>query len=123
VNSNKYNDLKSLDLGEFDYSRGYLKIRKDGKWGLMDVCSDNLLINCNYDQIINYYNSDDWTKPFIYKGLVIVSNENKFGIITVKGETVLDCIYNKIYYEQEVKPGFFKVELNEEIIEIRNKYR
>ena len=123
VNSNKFNDLRNIDLGEFDYSRGYLKIRENGKWGLMNVCSNEVLVPCKYDQIVNYYYSDDWMNPILYKGLVIVSNEGKFGIVTVGGETILDCIYEKIYRENESESGIFKVIIEGEITEIKNKCR
>ena len=125
LSSKRFVDLKNDTIREFDYKRGFLEVMKNGKYGLLNASTNQLLIPCQYDDIINYYNSSDWYRSNAagFSGLVIVQKNRKFGLVTLSGKVVLDCIYDKIFKENDTVPSSFKVELNGEILLVKGKLK
>lgn len=125
LSSKRFVDLKNDTIREFDYKRGFFEVIKNGKYGLLNASTHQLLIPCEYDDIINYYYSSDWHRSNAagFSGLVIVQKNKKFGLVTLSDNVVLDCIYDKIFKENDVTPSSFKVEQNGEIKLVKGKIK
>ncbi|MFT5860761.1 MAG: hypothetical protein ACI865_002875 [Flavobacteriaceae bacterium] len=72
-----------------DYVRGYYKMEKNGKWGLMNVITKEMLIPYTYDFIGDYYLPND--RDIDTYGYVKVTKDKKFGIVSIYGKTILPC--------------------------------
>ena len=75
--------FQSMNLREFDKTRALFSITTYDQCGLINVCSNTLVIPVKYDRIINYYYHSDWRNNLPYKGLISVMKDGKFGIVTI----------------------------------------
>lgn len=114
LQSKRFNSLKNLTLQEFDFDRAYFKIIQNGKMGLLDANTNQILIPCVYDNVVNYFLHSDWRNPYPkqFSRLLIVSKNNKLGLVSLSGKVILDCIYDKIERERDLVPSTIKVKLN-----------
>ena len=125
TNYEKIEALENHDESEnLWYEKNVLKVQKDGKWGLIDLDGkelaatiyDNIetltgvensiivekdgkkgLLNDKGSKIIDTEYSDIQSFGDDYKnGYITVNSENKYGIISFSGETILENNYEKI---------------------------
>ena len=115
-NAYQFNDITKLDLREFDQERGFLMFQKDSLFGLINVLTNEVLVSNDYNRIVNYYCHSDWR--YLNHGLMIVQKGKYFGVVNLKGEVIIPCLYDKIIHESESKNGIIKVQINEKVKEI-----
>ena len=68
------------------YEEDVLKVKKDGKYGLINL-SGKAILNCEYDDI--------YTLKGI-KNSIIISKNNQVGLVDNSGRIVIESIYNEI---------------------------
>lgn len=108
--THQQNELADLTLSSFNPKTGLWSIKKEGKWGMIDVLTNEILIPCKYDRMVTFYRYSDFRR-LVY-GYVRVVNDGKYGIVTLKGKTILPCKYDEIYGEADSREGYFRVKLN-----------
>ena len=75
------------------YEDNVLRVRKDGKWGLIDF-SGNLILACDYDEI---------TALKSVKSNLLVKKAGNVGLINEKGQTIIPVQYKEI---KTLKEGY-----------------
>lgn len=68
------------------YEKNILKVKKDGKYGLIDLSGKNIL-NCEYDDI--------YTLKGVDNSLIVEKNE-KLGLVDNTGRVIIEAIYTEI---------------------------
>ena len=125
TNYEKIEALENYDAsGNVWYEKNVLKVQKDGKWGLIDLNGNEILetsyddittlkglenslivqkdgmlglvndkgtkiIDTNYSQILNL--GEEYQN-----GYITVNSENRYGVVSFSGETILENQYEKI---------------------------
>jgi hypothetical protein len=86
-------------------NKGYFsrcaKVKKDGKWGLINI-EGKVIISFNYDDIyaFDYKKTSRMEGPYIeyldYDGkTAIVKRDGKWGLVNTKDEVFADCVYDE----------------------------
>lgn len=70
----------------YDFTENYSKVRKDGKWGVIDTVG-NVVVPCQYDKV-ERYESDE----ILYK----VCDSNGLWGLMKPGGVIHECIYSEI---------------------------
>lgn len=117
----KQKNLEDLSLSTFDEKRGLLVFEKDNKSGLINVLTNEILISCDFDRIVTYFDYNDWMR--LTYGYVIVIKNKKYGLETIEGKTILPCIYDRVYDAYESGRNQIKVEFKGEVREIEHHKR
>lgn len=97
-------ELKYEDIEIINYSPLLYKVKQNNKYGMLGE-NGNVIINTEYDGLgsNNYRNNLDLIIQDIDNNKqdgIIVNKNGKYGIMNIKtGETILDCILDRIYYE------------------------
>jgi len=83
---------------------------KNGKKGLLDVMSNKVILNFEYDQITNF--DDPITHKFeAENGLIRISKNGLYGVADLRGNILAECIYEYIQINAD---GTFEFMLNGE---------
>ena len=76
----------------FAFSEGMARIKKDGKYGFMDMMG-NMVIPFQYDDVCKYFEYE-YMHDF-HEGLACIGQNEKFGFIDKGGNLVIPCVYNE----------------------------
>ena len=98
----------SFGNGTTYFIDGSMKLSKNGKIGFLDKNLKEVLEFGKYDNIL----------IFNQKGLAIVEDKSKYGIINSKGQIVLDIIYDSISND-----GFYGNKLETYVIKKEGKLK
>lgn len=115
INTQQSSDLSSYQLNIFDERRALFRYEEKKRWGLLNGDGTQVVLPPIYQSIDRYYIHDDY-RCCAYKGWLLVKKEDKFGIVSITGEEILPCKYDRIYYVTDAPEGQFKVELNKKIL-------
>ena len=88
--------------------RGYLSVQKDGKWGILEVNTNKIIIPIQYDRQIKYH----------YSNTFIAYQNKKYSLLDNDGKTILILEDNSEPYIELIYNGFIKITSQKEIIYI-----
>lgn len=104
----------------YDFTENYSKVRKDGKWGVIDTAG-NVVVPCQYDKVERYKSDEILYKVCDSNGLwglmkpggviheciytwiegcgscLIISKDGQKGIADISGKIIVPCVYNYLY--------------------------
>ncbi len=110
-------DLRDYELSTFDDKRGYLSVKKENGWGLMDIRTGKMLVPAKFDRIVTYHHYSDWR--YFERGIVRVLKDGKYGLESIYQGSILPCIYDEIYQPQDAEPGYVKVKVDGVISQVK----
>jgi hypothetical protein len=120
----KHDSLIFLDeySAVLDPKKGLFISSLNGKYGIVDLVNKKVLLPTIYEK-------NDWFpfRPFdpnkqfyhLEHGYIIARKNGKLGIVNLKNKVILRFKYDKIYDKHQSRKGYFKVELDGEIIEVK----
>lgn len=86
---------KVIPLQQFEYpvddKHGIFLVKKDSLLGAIDILSNKLVVPCIYDDVhvFHHYGEPD-NMSFV------VRRKGKFGLYSLKGKVLLDCVYDQL---------------------------
>lgn len=112
---NKYSNIEAIELtnliSETPYEKQVLKYEVDGKYGLVSI-DEEKITDAKYDEIFSFDHKE---------GILLVKENNRYGLINEMGKQIIKCEYDSIasdqYYTSEEeydKTGYIVCNITDE---------